>query len=279
MMADPPVAVVTGPTSGIGRWIALGLAHAGYRVVLVARNVGKAEATQSWIGARVAGAATEIVRADLSLMREARRVGDEIGAHHGQIARLINNAGLMTRYREVTAEGHEMILAVNHLAPFVLTRTLQPALQAGSAARVVNVGSAAADNAKLNLDDLEGARAWNGLRAYGQSKLALLMASLEWAERMRGHGVTVNVAHPGLVATAIGDLGGVAGLIWRGLTLFALSPEQGAAGPLNVALASELAGETGRYFKRRKPAEPNPLARDPSLRARLWAETERLVEG
>lgn len=142
---------------------------------------------------------------------------------------------------------------------------------------MVNVGSVASDGARLDLDDLEGAQRWRAYRAYGQSKLALLMASLEWARRFDGSKVTVNVVHPGLVATGIGDLGGFATLAWRAIASFGLRPEQGAEALLHVALAPELAGQTGGYFKRLAAARPNPLAEDGSLRARLWAESKHLA--
>lgn len=123
-MPEQPVAVVTGATGGIGRWIALGLARAGCRVIMVARDEGRADATRRWIVGQVPAAATEIVTADLSLMAHARRAGEEIGTRHQSLALLVNNAGLITRTRRVTAEGREAVLAVNHLAPFVLTGTL-----------------------------------------------------------------------------------------------------------------------------------------------------------
>ncbi len=276
-MAKQPVAVVTGPTSGIGQWIALGLARAHYDVVLVARDDGRAAATREWISARVPDATMQTVLADLALMGDARRAAAEIAAAHPRLALLVNNAGLITRRRELTAEGRETILAVNHLAPFVLTRELEPALRAGAPARAVNIGSEASDRAELRLDDLEGARGWRALRAYGQSKLALLMASIEWARRFEGSGVTVNVVHPGLVATNIANRGGLMGVGWDVVALFALSAEKGADGPLHVALSPEVSGVTGRYFKRRTESRPNPVALDADLRARLWGETERLI--
>jgi len=276
-MNGEQVAVVTGASSGIGRWIALGLARAGWRTVLVVRDAARGEAARRWIAARVPGAATELVLADLSSLAQARAAAARIASEQPRIGILVNNAGVFSQRRQVTAEGHELILAVNHLAPFVLTRGLLEPLRGGAPARIVNIGSAASDNARLDLEDLEGARNWNGLRAYGQSKLALMMATFAWAERLGGSGIAANVVHPGVVATNIARVPGLIGVVWTLGMPFMLRPAKGADTPLHVALAPELAGVTGRYFKRRRSAEPNPLARDRALSERLWTETERLA--
>jgi NAD(P)-dependent dehydrogenase (short-subunit alcohol dehydrogenase family) len=252
------------------------LARAGLHTVLVARNAGRGAATQAWIAERAPGAATEVVEADLSLLAQARAAAERIAARHPRLAILVNNAGLFSERRRVTAEGHELVLAVNHLAPFVLTQALIDALRNGAPARIVNIGSAASDGARIDLDDLEGVRRWSSTRAYGQSKLALMMATFAWAERLGGTGITANVVHPGMVATNIAKVPGVVGIAWRLMMPFMLSAERGADTPLHVALAPELENVSGRYFKRRKPVQPNPLARDAGLVARLSAETERL---
>ena len=274
---ERPVAVITGASGGIGRWIALGLAQADHHVVMVVRNRARGEAAQAWIAGRHKEASTELVLADLSLLAQVRTAADAIRAAHPAIKILINNAGVFTPHRTLTAEGHETILAVNHLAPFVLSELLEPALRAAAPSRLVNVGSTASDSARIFLDDLELQRGWNILRAYGQSKLAIMMATFERARRMAGSGVTVNVVHPGLVATSIGVIPGPIGLVWRALRPFSLTEEQGAATPLHVALAPQVATQTGLYWKKSVPAKPNRLALDRAVCVRLWAQTETLI--
>jgi len=270
-------AFLTGATSGIGRWSALGLARAGYRVIAAGRDRQRGEELRAWVTARVPAAHVEVVTADLSLMAEVRRLAGEVRERAPRLHVLVNNAGLARRSRAVTAEGHELTLAVNHLAPFLLTRALLPPLMAAGQARIVNVGSVASDRARIDLDDLEGARNWSTMRAYGRSKLALMIATFEWARRLDPEAATANVVHPGGVATAIGDIGGVPGLAWRLVKPFLLSPEQGVRTTRHVATSPAVAGVTGRYFKREAPAEPNPLAKDTDLAARLWARTEAMV--
>jgi NAD(P)-dependent dehydrogenase (short-subunit alcohol dehydrogenase family) len=271
------VAVVTGATGGIGRWIALGLAQAGYHVVLVGRDRARAEAAQAWIGSLVPGASTALMLCDLSLLAETRALGREIAGRYPAVHVLVANAGVFRARREVTAEGHEVVLAVNHLSPFVLIEALREALVAGAPSRVVVVGSSTSDRARIDPDDLELARGWGMVRAYGQSKLAVMITSFGWARLLGPAGVAVNVVHPGTVATGLVRARGVIGLAWRVMARFVLTEEQGAATPLYLALAPELAGVQGAYFKDRREVAPNALARDVSLGERVWAATVRLV--
>lgn len=268
-------AVLTGATSGIGQWTALGLVKAGFHVIAVGRDPTRARQLVEWVRGKHGAAQIETTLADLSLMAEVKRLAAELKSRTSQFDLLVNNAGLVSDRRRETGEGHEVTLAVNHLAPFLLTRELSPSL--GPRARIVNVGSASSDKAKIDPDDLEWkARPWSTLNAYGQSKLALMLASFELARRV-GATPTVNVVHPGVVGTRIGNIGGGVGLVWAALKPFMLTPEAGAQTTLHVATDPALASVTGRYFKTSRPAEPNPLGLDPGLAATVWARTEALL--
>jgi NAD(P)-dependent dehydrogenase (short-subunit alcohol dehydrogenase family) len=277
MTTDSPIAVVTGATSGIGRYIALGLARAGFHLVLIARDAARANSVRVWIAERVPDARIEFMLADLSSLAETRRAGSDIAANHPSIALLVNNAGVFEATQITTPEGFDRVLAVNLLSPFVLTQTLLPSLTAGAPSRILNVGSSTSDSAQINPDHLVLGKRWTMVRAYGQSKLALMMTTFALAEKLEGTGVTANVVHPGLVATDLVRSGGIMGLVWRSLALVALTEEQGADTPLHVALAPELAEASGLYFKNRLPASPNPQARDRQALARVSRATEVLV--
>jgi len=274
------VSVVTGATGGIGRWIALGLARAGHGVVVVARDRARGDDAVAWIGAQAVSAPVELVVADLSSLAATRRAAWEIQGRHPAVDVLVNNAGVFRTRREETSEGHERVIAINHLAPFVLTRALLPALRAaasGGGARVVNIGSSTSDRARIDPADLEGRRRWGMVRSYSRSKLALMMATFGWARRLQGTGVVANVVHPGAVATGLVRAPGVVGLAWRGMAPFLLTEEQGADTPLHVALSPEFAAVTGAYVKQRRAVEPNRRALDPALVERVWAATETLA--
>jgi NAD(P)-dependent dehydrogenase (short-subunit alcohol dehydrogenase family) len=277
MSDETKTAVVTGATSGIGRWIALGLAKAGFALTLIARDEQRAAATVGWIQARAPAAAVEVRIADLASIAETRAVAATILRDRPKLDLLVNNAGVLCAKRQVTAEGHERTLATNLLSPLALTEALLPALTAAAPSRIVMVGSSSSDKARIDPDNLECARGWSMVRAYAQSKLALLMESRALAQRLESAGVTVNIVHPGLVATEIVRQGGLVGLAWKVIAPFSLTPEQGAATPLYACLSPELAGKTGLYLKRRKPVVPNPLVTNAALAARVSAAVARLL--
>jgi retinol dehydrogenase-12 len=277
MARKRPIAVVTGATGGIGRWIALGMARAGYHVILIVRDRARGMATRTWIDQQVPGAGAELMIADLSLLSETRNAGERIAARYSRISVLINNAGVFESRPIETAEGHDRVLATNLLCPFVLTNVLLPLLVAGAPSRIVNVGSSTSDQAQLDPDNLVLGRRWAMRRAYSQSKLALMMTTFSLANRLRGTGVVANVVHPGLVATGLVRTGGVIGLVWRALALAALTEEQGADTPLHAALSPELGSVSGLYLKNRRAVPPNPRALDPDLVERVRQATERLI--
>ncbi len=275
------VSVVTGATGGIGRWIALGLARAGHEVVLIARDRDRGEATRAWIAQQAPAGRTELVVADLASLAATRAAGQSIAARHPAVDVLVNNAGVFLPRREETKEGIERVIATNHLSPFVLTGILEPSLRAAAAAtgqaRIVNVGSSTSDGASIDPANLQLTRRWGMVRSYRQSKLAIMMATFDWAERLRGSGVVANVVHPGMVATGLVRAPGVVGLAWRLMAPALLSEEQGADTPVHVALAPEFAAETGLYVKKRQAVRPNRRALDPALRHRVRTATETLT--
>jgi NAD(P)-dependent dehydrogenase (short-subunit alcohol dehydrogenase family) len=277
-MVHGMIALVTGATSGIGRWTALGLAHMGIRVLAHGRDPKRGEALRRFIAGRVPGASMELVYADLSRLSEVRQLAQQAQTMAPHLNLLVNNAGTMAKMRQLTADGIERVLAVDHLAPFVLTQALLPLLKAAApGTRVVNVGSSISDHATIRPYDLQLTRGWTARRAYSQSKLAMMICSFEMARRLAGHDVSVNVVHPGVVATRIGNLGGRFGLLWEIGKPFMRSSERGAENTLFVATEPTLAGVTGRYFKDCALAAPNPLALDRGLASWLWTETERLT--
>ena len=269
--------VLTGPTSGIGLAAARGLAEAGARLTLVGRDKARLAALAS----ELEGGA-EWVAADLASLEQTRRAAAEIRERHDV---LINNAGGMFRQRQETAEGIESTLALNHLAPFVLTSELLPLLRAapdadrGFGARVVNVASSA-HRAGVQWDDIQCERDYSLMRAYGHSKALMVMTTSELARRLEGSGVTANSMHPGVVRTGIVQKSGhgiVGTLIVLGGYIVLATPRRGASHLVRLALSDEVAGVTGTYWNKRRVEEPSEEARDRGNQERAWALSERLA--
>lgn len=268
------VCVVTGGTAGIGRETARGLARQGATVVLPVRSRERGAAARDEIARDTGNADVHLVPCDLSRMAEVRRGAEEILARWERVDVLVNDAATYSRVRTETAEGIETQLAVNHLAPFLLTRLLLDRLRTSAPARVVTVSSQAHQRARVPWDDLQAERGYSGFRRYGQTKLMNLLFTAELARRLEGTGVTANAMHPGVVGTE---------LLFGGLALLRLfrrwmrTPEQGAATAVWLASSPGVEGVTGRYFIDEREAEPSPAARDPDAARRLWEVSERLV--
>jgi NAD(P)-dependent dehydrogenase (short-subunit alcohol dehydrogenase family) len=274
-------AVVTGANAGIGLWTALGLAKAGAHIVMVCRDPHRGEDARSLI-ARASSRKPDLVIADFASLKTVSEAARRILDRYPEIHILVNNAGLFAPGRQLTADGYEMTIAVNHLAPFLLTNTLLPALEkAGEPrrhARIVNVASEAARRASIDLGDLMGSRRFSMMSAYSQSKLANILFTKELARRLPPRPISANCLHPGLVGTNIGNKGRVLSAVWSAFKPLFISPERGAWNSLYVAASPFIEGDSGAYFVKQRPASTNPLADDPAVAARLWTESQRLVD-
>jgi len=273
------VVVMTGGTSGIGEVAAERLAGLGARLVLVARDRARGEATLARLRARGPGVAHVAHYADLSLIADTKRVAAEIAAAEPRIDVLINNAGAMFGRRQVTADGLELTFATNHMSYFLLTHGLRERLLASPPARVVNTSSAAHRRADLDFDDLQSARGYRGFMAYSRSKLCNILYTRELARRSAATGVTANCLHPGFVATRFGDAsGGLFSYVVRASKqVFAISSEKGAETLVYLASSPEVATISGGYFYQCQLATPTRAAQDDAAARRLWAETARLA--
>jgi NAD(P)-dependent dehydrogenase (short-subunit alcohol dehydrogenase family) len=270
------VCVITGATSGIGRVAAMRLAQLGARLVLVARDPARAEATLARLRAQAPAHRAHL--ADLSRIAEMKRVAAEIAAAEPRVDLLINNAGALFGARRFTADGLERSFAVNHLAYFVLTHGLRERLLASAPARVVNTASTMHRVAWLDFDDLQYTRYHNGLLAYARSKLCNVLFTRELARCWAGTGVTVNCFHPGFTRTRFGNQ---AGLFWAPLLFigkaFAIPPAWGARTLLHLATSPEVADVTGGYFVRCRLTRPSRNAEDEAAARQLWDESARIA--
>ena len=264
--------VIAGATSGVGLAAAREVARFGGRLALLARNEAKGRTVKAELE-RDFGAEVSVHLADFALLADVRRVADELLDAVPRIDVLINSAGVHCTRRQETAEGHELVFCVNHLAPFLLTLRLLPKLRAAGAARIVQVNSQGHRFGGLDLRDLAWRRRFYlGLRAYGAAKTAQLLSVWELAERLAGSGVTVNAMHPGEVRTGIGLNNGPA-YRWyqqRVLDRFLGDARDSGESLHYVAAAPELEGVSGAYFNRTHREKPAPHALDREVGVRLW---------
>ena len=270
--------LLTGASSGIGRATALGLADEGARLILVGRTPERCEETLSLLRHRTGRNDALLLRADLSSLKEVRRLADEVLARADRLHVLVNNAGVTLLQRRLTADGLEATFATNHLAYFLLTGLLLPRLRESAPARIVNVASDAHRFGRLDLSDLQNERSYRAMRVYGQSKTANILFTQELARRLTGSGVSANALHPGGIRSNLGRSEGKALELVRKLVgLFLKSPEEGARTSLYLACSPEVEGVTGRYFAKCRERRPAAHARDPELARRLWERSEELT--
>ncbi|MGA7657853.1 MAG: SDR family oxidoreductase [Methylocella sp.] len=270
--------VITGGTSGIGEIAAEQLAQMGARIVLIARDKSRGEATLARLRERAPGLAHTVRYADLARIPEMKRVAAQIAESEPRIDVLINNAGAMFGSRQLTGDGLEYTFALNHMAYFVVTKGLRERLQASAPARVINTSSGAHRGARLDFDDLQLVKDFSAMKAYSRSKLCNILFTRELSRRLHGTGVTANCLHPGFVATRFGDQSG--GLISRfiGLAkLFAISPEKGAETLVYLASSPDVAETTGAYFYKCRPITPSQAALDDRAAMLLWESSAALT--
>jgi len=248
------VCLVTGATAGIGFATALGLARQGATMVGVGRNRDKCQAVAARIRQEAGNPAVEYMQADLSAQAEVRRFAEEFQRSYPRLDVLVNNVGAFFMSRRLSADGIELTWALNYLGVYLLTEQLLDTFKASAPSRVVNVSSAMHTSAQLNFDDLQGQRKYSGMKAYGQSKLAMMMYSYDLARRLAGTGVTVNALHPGFVASDMyRSSGGFIKLLGPVINLIAVSPEVGAETSIFVAGSPEVEGVTASISSKSRP--------------------------
>lgn len=276
-MKDKTV-VITGGTSGIGEVAARALAEMGARIVLIARNKSRAEATLARLRRSDPSIAHSVYLANLTRLAEMKRVAAEIAKREPPIDILINNAGALFATRRLTEDGLEYTFALNHMSYFVVTEGLRDRLLASGAARIINTASAAHQGATLDFDDLQSAKGFRAMRVYGRSKLCNILFTRQLARSLQGSGVTANCLHPGFVATRFADESGglISRIVWLAKS-FAISPTQGAQTIIYLASSPDVTNVSGKYFFKCRPTTPSAPALDDRAALALWERSAVLA--
>lgn len=259
--------LITGSTDGIGLETARALAECGCAVLVHGRNRTRADAAARAVAAATGNRQVTAMAADFAALAEVRALAQQVLRTCPRLDVLINNAGIAVRRRRLSADGYESTFAVNHLAPFLLTNLLLDRLRASAPARIVNVSSGAHSSGRIDFDDLQMERGFDGWAAYCNSKLANALFTCELARRLDAGEVTANFLHPGVIDTKLLHVNFGGG-----------SPvTEGARTPLHLALAPELEGVSGAYFVDRRRARASAAAGDRRLAAELWRVSSALT--
>ena len=267
-----PTILVTGATDGLGRAVASELAAGGATVLVHGRDEARGEATIDEIRRRTPEAKLHFYRADLASLAEVSALADAILSDHDGLDVILSNAGIGTTSpgdgaRMESADGFELRFAVNYLAGYLLIRRLLPALR--GPARIVQVASAG--QMPIEFDDVMLTRAYSGVQAYCQSKLAQIMFTIDLAAELRERGVTATALHPGTyMPTKI--------VLDAGVTPVT-SLRQGTEATVRLAIAPELDGVSGVYFDGLRESAPHAQARDAAARRKLRELSDELCAG
>lgn len=286
-MPPRPTIVITGATSGLGRLAAIELAAQGARLAITARDPDRADATRAAIRAAAPDAEVDVFLADFARTADVLRAGSEIAAHYDKVDVLINNAGLHAFEQRITPDGLPEMVAVNYLAPWILTQALLPTLGKAGRARVVNVASEASRrHGTLTLpDDLTDTSRFTSRESsqrYGASKLLDILFTLELARRIEGTGITANCLDPGFNVTGLGRELGFAAPLEKLLTRLHIGdPARGAGLIVRLATDPYFEGPSGGYYSVKNTARLIPVhpGGDAETQRRLWRQTEELLHG
>jgi retinol dehydrogenase 14 len=265
----PPIVLITGSSDGIGKETAAALAERGARVILHGRDPERLAAAAREIDRRSGTWPAGQELADFSSLQETRRFAASVLDHHPRLDVVINNAGLYMKSRRLTVDGRETTFATNHLAGFLLSHLLLPALRESPQGRLIFVSSGAHLSARLDWENLDGQRSYDGFDAYALSKLANVLTAVEMARRLRGGAITVNALHPGVVGTKLLR----AGFGGHGSD----SLQEAAATSVHLALAPEMGTHTAGYYARKSPGRMHPLASEKSITGRFYEQSCRLT--
>jgi len=276
-MKDKTV-LITGASDGIGKETARAIAGLGANTIMVGRNSEKTGTAKKEIEIDTGNRQIEMLIGDLSSMAEVRRLAHEFLSRHSRLDVLVNNAGAVFMERQVSADGYEMTLALNHLGPFLLTHLLIGALKASPSARIINITSEAHRGTHLDFDNLQNEHGYNSWKAYGRSKLANVYFTYALAAYLDGLNITTNCLHPGFVASNFGrSNGGIYQPVFWLAQRIAISPKVSAGAVVNLAASPEMNGVTAKYFNRTREAHSSEISYDMNISKTLWDASQDLT--
>ncbi len=275
------VILVTGANSGVGKATSIRLARMGAVLVMMARDPRRGEEALSEVKSASDNPHVHLMLCELASFADISRFVEQFSRRFERLDVLVNNAGIYLLRRRMSTDGLEKMLAVNHLAPFLLTNLLLDMLKKSAPARIVTVSSASHRIGRIALDDLQRQHRFRPNQVYGETKLMNILFTYELARRLEGSGVTANALHPGFVRTNLAqrENGWLVRLLAPLAFIFGASPEEGAETPVYLATSPEVQEVTGRYFVKKRAVRSAPITYDEEFQRQLWTISHRLVQG
>jgi NAD(P)-dependent dehydrogenase (short-subunit alcohol dehydrogenase family) len=271
--------MVTGANTGIGKEIAIGLAKENIHLVIVCRSKERGETAKEEIIQISGNSNVDLFIADLANLKSIKKMTTNFLERYSKLDVLINNAGNFNYSRKITEDGFESTFGVNYLGPFYLTSLLIDLMKRSAPTRIINVSSDMHKFQNINFDDLMLEKKYSSQRAYGASKIALILFTYELASRLEEFNVTVNTLHPGHVKTNM--ITEKSPLYFKIITKFIsfiyTTPKEAADTPIYLALSPEVEGVTGKYFKKRKAVLSKDMTYDKTLQKKMWEISESLI--
>jgi NAD(P)-dependent dehydrogenase (short-subunit alcohol dehydrogenase family) len=275
MSMDGSVVLVTGANSGVGFETTKGLVALGAQVVMVCRDGAKCKEARRSVEALSSSASLETMLCDLSSQADIRRFASEFKATHDGLNVLFNNAGCIPNVRRETVDGIEWQLAVNHLAPFLMTHLLMDVLVKSAPSQVVTTSSGMHPRGKVDLADLQAKKGYKPMNRYASTKLMNILFTRSLAKRLEGTDVRANTLSPGFLDTGLSrDYGPVMKWLVRRI---ARPQDEAGRTPVWVMSSPDLEGVSGHYFRSMRPGKISKTAMDDELAEGLWRESEGLV--
>jgi retinol dehydrogenase-12 len=269
--------LITGATSGIGKETAWALGNLGARISFTGRHREKGLEVQEELRRETGHPDIHFYHCDLASFESITAFTSEFRKSNKALDILINNAGLWNKKRVLTRDGIESHLAVNFLAPFLMTRQLLPLLRIPNSARIINVTSGIHFRGKLDLDDLEfKRRKWRSIDAYTQSKLCNILYTKSLARSLADTHISVNCIAPGWVKTGLFRDAGP--LVEISVSLMAMDPVKAARGLVHLATAGELEAVSGKYFAGMNMRNSSPASNDEQMADKLWKKSEEYLK-
>ncbi|MFX1317338.1 MAG: SDR family oxidoreductase [Promethearchaeota archaeon] len=275
MSMDDKICMITGANSGIGKATALSIAKMGAVVIMICRDKNRGENAQKEIINETGNKSVDLFICDLSSQESIYKLAENFKKKYQKLDVLINNAGVVKTKRILTIDGFETTFAVNYLAPFLLTNLLLDIIKESAPSRIINIISGIHKSGSINFDDLQAENKYRSYKAYGQSKLALILFTYELSKKLEGTSVTVNALHPGFTRTNIGRDYSV---FIRPFTKLSKNPKKGAETSIYLATSPEVEGITGKYFIKKQQKRSSKDSYNEKLAKELWNVSLKLTK-